>query len=529
MLMDLEREEYKQHCTHKLNQQIISLSDELNALKKEHQNLYDYNPSTFLTIDNNCIIQNVNFQAAMLLERERKSLFTHCFLNYISASDQKKFKITINTLLQEKIKQTGELEILRKNGERKYVNFESSLLEKSSLILIHLIDVSSNYLLKNRNKDLEKSFILLNQLSHGTTEGLAAVDEQFNFKILNNTFSEIFSKVFSVKVTAGMNLITSLFEFPDIKLKIINSIENTLEGKKTPIIIESRSNKVELYYCYQIDIDVLGNMGNTNKEFIIRIEDITELKLQERIQHKLQQEIAHASRVSAMGEMASALAHEINQPLTVINAYSRSCLFLIKNNLNTQNIDKLVSSLEKIATQTELAGEIIHTMKNFMRDGSISIEETDINQLIKDTISILRYELLDSKLKISLNLMKMPPKIMTNKVHIMQVILNLTRNSIEAFQNSQENNQIIIETNQSDNYLVIDVRDNGPGIPEEFKDKILKAYFTTKCKGTGIGLGICRTLIEEHGGELNLKEHKGNGAWFTFTLPISNPSSYEKH
>lgn len=180
--------------------------------------------------------------------------------------------------------------------------------------------------------------------------------------------------------------------------------------------------------------------------------------------------------------------------------------------------------------QTELAGEIIHNMKNFMRDGSISIEETDINLLIKDTISILRYELLDSKLKIDLNLMTRLPKIMINKVHIMQVILNLIRNSIEAFQDDQEkNNQVIIETTQSENYLVVDVRDNGPGIPEAFKDKILKAYFTTKCKGTGIGLGICRSLIEEHGGELHLKEHPGKGAWFTFTLPIFGLSSHERY
>ena len=156
-----------------------------------------------------------------------------------------------------------------------------------------------------------------------------------------------------------------------------------------------------------------------------------------------------------------------------------------------------------------------------MRNGRFTVEETDINMLIKESLTILNYELLDIKLKITLNFTDYLPKIMINKIHIIQVILNLARNSIEALQSiSAIDPELIIETRNVNNYIVVHIIDNGPGIHDEFQDTILKTYFTTKPQGTGIGLGVCRSLIEAHGGELSINKHSKKGAWFTFTLPI---------
>lgn len=250
-------------------------------------------------------------------------------------------------------------------------------------------------------------------------------------------------------------------------------------------------------------------------------------KEEEEIKHKQQSEIGLSCRTSAMSEMASALAHEVNQPLTVIATYSRSCLLIMNHDLTKKELKrKLLISLEKIAAQAELAGEIIHNMKNFMREGNFYVEQTDINQLIVDTLSIFNYELVDFRLKIKLNLMDGLPKIMTNKIHIMQVILNLARNSMDACRNTPEiTPELMIETTKSEDFIHIHIRDNGPGIPDDYKNKILNTYFTTKRKGAGIGLGICRTLIQEHGGKIQLQEHEGAGAWFTFTLPINHNES----
>jgi C4-dicarboxylate-specific signal transduction histidine kinase len=263
---------------------------------------------------------------------------------------------------------------------------------------------------------------------------------------------------------------------------------------------------------------------DNKKELIFRVRNVTNSQLK----HKQQSAIAISSRISAVGEMVSALAHEINQPLAAINAYSRGCLHILKSHPNPQ----LSLPLEKIAAQAELAGDIIHNMKSFMREGSIYLEETDINQLINDTITILHYELLDSKFKINVRLVDKLPKLMTNKIHIMQVILNLARNSIEALESIQEADpHILIQTNVLNDFVHIHIKDNGPGIAKEFKNLILNTYFTTKNKGTGIGLGICRKLIEEHGGKLSFQEHEERGAWFTFTLPsnLNSRTTNGKH
>lgn len=182
-----------------------------------------------------------------------------------------------------------------------------------------------------------------------------------------------------------------------------------------------------------------------------------------------------------------------------------------------------MTPLEKIILQAKYAGEIIQGMSSLILEGALNSEKTDINCLIKEALSILNFDAQDSKLKISLNLMTELPALTLNKIQIKQVVLNLARNSIESLKaGCEENAELLIETNLSGNYIQVHIRDNGQGIPAEFINKIFNQYFTTKEQGTGLGLGICRTLIEEHQGQLIVKEHEGEGAWFMFTLPVNS-------
>lgn len=221
-------------------------------------------------------------------------------------------------------------------------------------------------------------------------------------------------------------------------------------------------------------------------------------------------------------DIASAILHEINQPLTAIMSYSQSCLYIMNDALDYDALCKKLSQpLEQIALQASLAGKIINHMNSFTNKNDFIAETLDINVLIRETIAVLNHEALAFKLKVTLNLLDGIPPIMANKTYIMQVILNLARNSIDALQSAlTENAELIIETYLVEGDVVVHVIDNGPGIPAHLHNKILHQHFTTKTHGSGIGLRVSRLLVEAHGGELRV--HPGEGAWFSFTLPVSS-------
>ncbi len=495
------------------------LKAELAQSKQEYEDLFEYNSSAYLMIDSTYTIQSLNFQASHMLGLKRELILNQLFFNYITLNSKKVLHEKINALLATKSKQNCQITLLILGGKKKFTFVECSIL-RNNLICLCLTEDLLNYQLQEHNVQLKKSLNLIENLFQRASDALAALDENFNLKIANELFYELFFKIFPCILNEGMNLIDALANFPDLKLKISNACQQAIEGHKKKIIIEYPLSTSESYYCYELCIFSIYN-SEGQKEIIFRIKNLTEYRKEEKIRHKQQLEIGLSSRTSAMGEMASALAHEINQPLTVISTYSRSCLHLI-NNADIEIKNKLLIPLQKIASQAELAGEIIHNMKNLIREGNFVMEETRINQLIQDTISIFHYEIFNLNLKINLNLMDDLPEIMSNKIHLMQVLLNLMRNSVEALRGAiTPNPELSIETTFSDNVISIHIRDNGPGIPEELRNKILNNYYTTKRQGTGIGLRICRTLIEEHGGRLILQVHQQPGAWFTINLPHS--------
>lgn len=380
--------------------------------------------------------------------------------------------------------------------------------------------MQTNYF-ENPLIELEDTIQLLNNLLQRTNDAIAAVDVELNILVINQSFIELFFNIYSEKVKIGMNLKTLLNDYPTSKTEMISACRQALMGKSTVVVVENENCFFKPYYCYEISVIPLYHEAYPKKELMLHIRNLTEYKLQERHKRKQLAEIELSCKLRSIGEMASALAHEVNQPLTAIMAYSQSCLFLLKN-CQPDIFDKLHMPLTQISLQAGLAGEIIHNMKNFIRENNLKNEEININDLIHEILSILNYETTDFKLKITLNLDDTLPTIVVNKVHIMQVILNLLRNSIEAFQRSPvPDPEILIETRKFDKQVLVAVHDNGPGIPIEYKDRILNTYFTTKPHGTGIGLGISRTLIEEHGGKLKVLRHKTEGASFQFTLPMT--------
>lgn len=259
--------------------------------------------------------------------------------------------------------------------------------------------------------------------------------------------------------------------------------------------------------------------------------DITERKLAEAWLHKHQLELASATRLSSIGEMASTIAHELNQPLAAIANFCQGCVVKLEN--GHYSIEELLHAMKLAASQSERAGEIIHRMKNFVRKGTLYYETADINKVVAKAVTLIDYEMREKMINITFEFTERLPLIQIDKLQIEQVIINLIRNAVEAMDElpASAQRRLTIQTECIKNHVIaVNVKDVGPGFSEAHADKLFDIYFTTKETGMGMGLSICRTIIEAHGGGMNAQNNPdGIGACFQFTLPIVAPDTKNEH
>ena len=230
-------------------------------------------------------------------------------------------------------------------------------------------------------------------------------------------------------------------------------------------------------------------------------------------------ELARVSRVSIAGQMASALAHELNQPLTAVIAYVRGCLRLLRQ--QSLQLPLLREGLDEAVHQAERAGIIINRLREFLYDGISHQSSIEVSEIIGAVLDLARPELvqngIDTRLLISPGL----PRLVVDRIQIEQVLLNLVRNAIEAMLNAhtrQPRITIAADVRQL-NRVRIAVSDVGPGVAEDVASRLFEPFTTTKPQGMGLGLSISRSIVQAHGGELEMTRNSAGGATFSFALP----------
>ncbi len=246
----------------------------------------------------------------------------------------------------------------------------------------------------------------------------------------------------------------------------------------------------------------------------------TEEQLQ---QHRL--DIAHFSRINTMGEMASGIAHELNQPLTSIVNYIGGCLERL------QKIDlpkEIIDAMRRAATQAERAGEIIHRLKDFLQKGKLTKTKIDINQTILEAMSLLDYEISKASVDVVMNLSSEPIYLQASKIHFEQVILNVVLNAIEAMVEANSKKRLLSITTEknTENRVIIKIRNTGPGMSALVIKQIFNPFFTTKEMGMGMGLSISRSIIEAHNGHI-IAQSFDDGVEFLIALPLLEENSDE--
>ena len=263
---------------------------------------------------------------------------------------------------------------------------------------------------------------------------------------------------------------------------------------------------------------VADDHGGIN-EVIAVGRDISERVRAEEQARETIRKLAHVGRLSSMGEMASGIAHELNQPLTAILSFSQASQHLL--DADNMDLEEYRTVLERIAANAELAGEIIHRVRGFVRKTEPLKVPVDLRHLIHEVTGLLSTELRRGDIQLSLQLPETLPRVSGDPIQIQQVLVNLVRNAIEAIiEHHVRTREITVSATLTQaNQVTVEVRDSGPGVPADVQQQLFDAFITTKPEGLGIGLSICKTIIDAHGGTLTVQSGQaGEGAAFRFTL-----------
>jgi two-component system, LuxR family, sensor kinase FixL len=399
------------------------------------------------------------------------------------------------------------------------ISQKTSHLTKSNTALKKTID-ELNY---SRHQLLERE-AKLNSILNASVEGIVVIDMAGIIVSVNAAVENIFG--FSPEELIG-NSVKLL-----MPISVRKKQDNYLEKYLRIVIPRAIGHIREVEGLRKdgslvpLDITVAEFPLDGTQYFSGIVRDVSVRKFQEQQEKEHLEKLAHVTRLGLMGEMASGIAHEVNQPLTAVVNYTQVCLRFLDN--EKPDLEKVRDAMLKANQQALKAGQIIHNMREFVKTRKIRRSTVDINDLIYDAISLFESDFKQHLIAMRFELTKSLPIVFIDKVQIEQVILNLIRNSIDALKELPQFTQRQLSVESSLNplkYIEVRVKDNGPGLTPVQQEKILTPFFTTKASGMGMGLSISRSLVEAHHGTLHFNSKEDKGTTFYFTLPTEIPKN----
>lgn len=287
------------------------------------------------------------------------------------------------------------------------------------------------------------------------------------------------------------------------------------------VLDEGRTRELEVQIddkMYSLLLAPIAELGYVN----IYAHDITQRREAEAEARRRQNELVHVSRLSTMGEMATGIAHELNQPLSAIVNYANGCARRL--GVKDKGSEDLLNALCQISGQAKRAGEIIKRLRGMVTRQQPVREEHDLNQLINEVCSLLAHETKKKGLDVERRLNPEPVLVRVDPVQIEQAVLNLMRNSMDALQDvpASERRLILVSGMKENGMAFVSVRDTGQGIRPKEMERLFDAFYTTKPTGMGMGLAITQTIVEEHDGKIQAESWPTKGTSFTIELPLAD-------
>jgi PAS domain S-box-containing protein len=235
---------------------------------------------------------------------------------------------------------------------------------------------------------------------------------------------------------------------------------------------------------------------------------------------KAQAELAHVTRVTTLGEMTASIAHEVNQPLAAVVNAAAACRRWLDG--GTPNLDEARSAVDWIVNEGNRASEVIRRVRALANKTDIEKVPLDVNDVVREAVALVQRDFISHRVSLRMELAPALPIILGDRVQLQQVIINLLMNGLEAMQSVTDRpRELVIGSHPNETrQVLVTVTDSGAGISVENADRLFNAFFTTKSSGMGMGLSICRSIIEAHGGRISAANNVGPGARFQFTLPL---------
>jgi C4-dicarboxylate-specific signal transduction histidine kinase len=274
-------------------------------------------------------------------------------------------------------------------------------------------------------------------------------------------------------------------------------------------------------YAFRVEDPKRRRVGILFNDITKRKRAEAEARDSERRYREAQAELAHVTRVTALGELTVSIAHEVNQPLAAVVANAEACLSWLGR--ATPDLDAARRSVEWIINDGNRASEVIRRVRSLASKTSVEKVPLNVNDVVREVMALVQRELTSHRVSLRTELAPTLPMILGDRVQLQQVIINLAMNGMEAMQSVTDRpRELVIRTRQDETQLVlVSVTDCGVGIPSENADRLFNAFFTTKSSGMGMGLSVCRSIMEAHGGRLWATANLSHGATFQFTLPVN--------
>ncbi|WP_245334923.1 PAS domain-containing sensor histidine kinase [Bradyrhizobium mercantei] len=489
----------------------------LRNSEAQWKEVFEHNPVMYFMVDATGLVLSVNTFGAAQLGYTVDELLGQSVLRVFAAEDHPMVQRNVAACL-DNIGQTRSWEIrkVRKDGSRLWVRENAKAvrrLDDRLIVLIACEDITERKLAEAALQQSEMYLTEAQRLSHTGSFGWHVPSGEIIWS--EETFRIFeFDRVPSIKHATVLRRV-----HPDDRARVQRTIDRAShDGKDFEHSYRLLMPDGAIKYVHARAHAVTNISGDT--EFIGAVTDVTARKRAEAELHEAQTNLAHVTRVTALGELAASIAHEVNQPLAAVVTNAAACLRWLDR--AAPDLNEARGAVRSIISDGNRAGEVIQRVRALVNKTADQRAELDINEVINEVIGLVQHELQRHLISLHLDLTPALPPVFADRIQLQQVILNLVLNGIEAMQPVTDRpRELVIRTRRDDaGQILVTVSDCGVGVAAENAERLFDAFYSTKASGMGMGLSICRSIVEAHRGRLSLVGNAGPGATFQFTLPL---------